>query len=176
MVELAISILGYITQFTQVIGWRINLLLGTFLFGSLSAFTFTEGLYANSIIRAIAAFMCLLGFLKWKTVIYFFKKWHLIPFLLIVLLVAFIQVKFTDNPLPLLDTAVASMGLIATFLMALRRIYCWAFLMVLNALEVVILFMVHNYYLSSMQLVYMLTSIIGIIVWKKRKVDRSLST
>ena len=48
--ELVISILGYITQFTQVMGWRINLLLGTFLFGSLSVFTFTEGLYANSII------------------------------------------------------------------------------------------------------------------------------
>ena len=40
------------------------------MFGSLSAFTFTEGLYANSIIRAIAAFMCLFGFLKWKTVIF----------------------------------------------------------------------------------------------------------
>ncbi|API86040.1 nicotinamide mononucleotide transporter family protein [Francisella uliginis] len=174
--ELAISILGYITQFTQVIGWRINLLLGAFLFASLSAFTYSDELYANAIIRALAAIVCFLGFINWKTSIYYFKKWHLLPYILVVFVVAMIQVQFTNNPLPILDTVVASMGLIATFLMAVRSIYCWLFLITLNALETIMFFMVHNYYLSLMQLVYMLTSVIGIIVWKKRGVDRSLST
>lgn len=174
--EFAISILGYITQFTQVVGWRINLLLGTFLFGSLSVFTFSEGLYANGIIRAIAAVMCLLGFLRWNTSIYKFKKSHILPYLMVVVVVAVIQLEFTNNPLPFLDTIVASMGLIATFLMAVRSIYCWVFLMTLNTLEAVMFLMVQNYYLSLMQFVYLFTSVIGIIIWKKRGVDRSLLT
>ncbi|AIT09789.1 hypothetical protein LO80_07285 [Candidatus Francisella endociliophora] len=172
--ELAISILGYITQLTQIIGWRINLLLGTFLFGSLSWFTFSEELYANAIIRAVAAVVCFLGFLNWKTSIYIFKKWHLVPYLLIVFFVAVIQLEFTNNPAPMLDTTVASLGLIATFLMASRSIYCWILLMTLNAMETIMFFTVHNYYLSMMQFIYLLTSVAGIVIWKKRGVDRSL--
>lgn len=173
--ELAISIFGYIVQVTQIIGWRINLLLSTVLFGSLSWFTFSEGLYANGIVRAVAASICLFGFLKWNTSVYIFKKWHILPYLVAVSFIAIIQLKYTNNPLPILDTIVGSMGLIATFLMAVRSIYCWLFLFALNALEMVMFFMVHNYYLSVMQFVFMLSSIVGIVVWRKRNVDRSLS-
>lgn len=174
--ELAISILGYITQLTQIIGWRINLLLGGLFFGSLSWFTFSEGLYANAIIRCVAAGICFMGFLNWKTSIYIFKKWHLLLYVIIVFFVAVIQLEFTNNPVPILNTIFISLNLIAIFLMASRSIYCWVIFMILNAMEIGMFFIVHNYYLSSMQFVYLLTSIAGIIIWKKKGVDRSLAT
>lgn len=173
MFETFVTILGYISQVTQVIGLRITLLFGSAFFGSMAYLTFTQHLYANAVIRTIAAVICLLGFFKWHTSIYRFRWWHMLPYGMVVIIVGFLMANFTNDLTPIMDTLVASMGLIATFLLAVRSIYNWGFLLVLNCFEAIMFLMNHDYQIFVMQVIFALSSILGIIIWLYRGVDKA---
>lgn len=173
MFETIITIFGYLSQITQVLGLRIYLLFSSFFLGFMSYFTFQDNLYANFIVRSIAALICLIGFFKWNVVIYRFKIFHLIPYALTLLVMTVIMIRYTNDPTPILDVIIAFMGMVGTFLMSVRSIFNWFFFFVLNCLEVILFTLSHDYQIVIMEAIFALSSIIGIIIWRYREIDKS---
>ena len=168
------SILGYITQVVQMLGFRSNNLWGVAYNLAFVITTANEHLWFNALVRSLLIILFILSYTFWKNSKwrYRFSSWHLIPFILI-FIIMYIKLHSSDAS-PLLDATSATFGLIGTFMAAMRNKYAFVLFFIGNGLDAIMFYHLGgtNINLAIMETVFCLSNIPAFVIWTKRKIHR----
>lgn len=82
---------------------------------------------------------------------------------------SYLYLKSTDDPLPLLDSLTTAMGLVATYLMAKKKVESWIIWFVDDILMAIIYFLIPEQpmYLLFLNLIWTLFAIGSLVTWHK---------
>ena len=75
----------------------------------------------------------------------------------------------------MLDTIIASDGIIGMHFGSVRSILLWHVTICMNFLEATMFFLNGNYYIFVMHIIFAITCVIGFYVWKHKKIDKEYS-
>lgn len=90
-----------------------------------------------------------------------------ILFILIYFLITFILKKFTNSPIPFGDSLISTASIFAVFFMMKKYIESWYIWIVSDVITIFILFSQNLYGAATLQSIYFIFAIIGLIEWKK---------
>jgi len=177
----AISLLCSVVFFTKrkVIGWPIGL-IGVGLY---SIIFFQQQLYADFILQFIFIVQSLYGWWNWsnhkkdndkllvetdiETLSISSMLLYFSSILFIWLTSYFILSNYTDAALPMLDSIIATVSLIANWLMMKRKIESW-YLWIIADILLIIMFLYTGLYVSSgLYVLFLINAIYGWWSWKK---------
>jgi nicotinamide mononucleotide transporter PnuC len=141
---------------------------------------FDAKLYAEMGLNAYFVVMSVYGLYCWKLMKPRKQKplilHHIAPKLALVLLFigiavfalsSFILIQYTDSPVPFADALVATLGIIATWMVAQKIVECWYLWIFSNFFAIGLYLYQHLYPTAILYVFYAIMSIIGLIEWNK---------
>jgi nicotinamide mononucleotide transporter PnuC len=136
-------------------------------------------LYGDVFENAIYIVLGIIGTMSWykaKTnkdskVSYMNKKERIIAatIMLVISMVMYIYLKTTNDPQPMLDAITTSMGLVATYLMAKKKVEAWVIWFIDDILMAIIYFLIPEQpiYLLALNIIWTLLAVGSFIAWHK---------
>jgi nicotinamide mononucleotide transporter len=93
-------------------------------------------------------------------------------------LLIFILVAYTDSPVPIPDALIAAFSIVATWMVAKKMVECWYLWIFVNSFSIGLYIYQKLYPTAVLFVFYSLLSVVGLIEWRKSitKKDDSLTT
>ncbi len=88
-------------------------------------------------------------------------------FLLLFAVIACVLVKFTDSSVPYWDAATTAMSIVATWMLARKKIEHWLIWVLVDAISIGLFIVKELYPTAILFLVYTILAVYGFIEWKK---------
>lgn len=92
--------------------------------------------------------------------------------LLLFLVIGWILVRYTDTQVPFLDAVTTSLSIVATWMLARKKLEHWLVWMVVDAVSIGMFILKGLYPTTLLFLVYTILAIYGYIEWKKTLIKR----
>ena len=168
------SILGYVAQGTQILGFRSNNLWGIAYNIAFIVAAINVHLWFNAIERGCLVILFMLSFAfwtnsKWK---YRFAAWNIIPFVLLFIIMYW--KLYASDASPLLDSFTATLGIIGTVLASLRNKWCFVLFFLCNGFEALMFYKLggSSINLGIMETVFCLSNVPAFYLWTIKKIHR----
>lgn len=189
------DILDYITKnWIELLGAVLSLIylylsinekVGLWLFGLLGAVLyvyvfFVAKLYADMSLQLYYVFVSIYGWIIWtrkiadsdnKLKISFLNKKQYLSYLLgtIVIYLIYLVVlkKFTDSPIPYMDSVVGALSVVATYMLAKKKIENWLVWIVVDAFAAGLYLYKQLHPTFVLYIVYTIMAVVGYYQWKK---------
>lgn len=82
-------------------------------------------------------------------------------------LTSYVLIRYTDSPVPYADALVATMGIVATWMVAQKIVECWYLWIFANFFAIGLYIYQHLYPTAILYVFYGIMSVIGLIEWTK---------
>lgn len=87
-------------------------------------------------------------------------------------IISWILVRFTDSPVPFLDAFTTALSIVATWMLARKKVEHWILWIVVDSVSLVLYFIRGLYPTTLLFLVYSILAIAGFFSWNKELNDR----
>ena len=191
------SILTYISEnYIELLGTILSLIylylsikenISLWIFGFLCSALYTivffqNKFYADLSLQLYYLGVSIFGWISWKKksnnnqqdnnlhITSLSKKQILqyIPVTLLIYVVYFLILKYkTDSPIPIMDSVVGALSVVATWMLAKKKIENWLLWIVADAIATGLFIYKHLYPTSALYIIYTIMAVIGYFQWKK---------
>jgi nicotinamide mononucleotide transporter len=87
--------------------------------------------------------------------------------ILLFMVIAFVLVRFTDSPVPYWDAVTTALSIVATWMLARKKIEHWLLWVVVDAISIGLFIVKELYPTTLLFLVYTILAVYGYFEWKK---------
>jgi len=88
-------------------------------------------------------------------------------FLLLFIVIAYVLVQYTDSPVPYLDAVTTALSIVATWMLAKKKIEHWLVWVLVDAISIGLFIVKELYPTTVLFLVYTILAIYGFFEWRK---------
>lgn len=161
----------FLTVKGNILCWPMGLIGVTFY----SIIFYQHSLFADLFLQGVFFVQSVIGWINWKkpkselpiSWIKAENRGRILNFLLLTYMVVFIITSELGGHMPFLDSAVTTLGIMATFLLIKKKIEAWI-LWIINDVLIIILFSMNGLDISSyVYFIFLILATTGLIRWIK---------